>query len=51
MGGSFTNRREFTGRDAGPIKFQDVETMTDDQIRQELEQILAQSGLALVPIN
>lgn len=36
VGGAFTNRRELTGRDAGPIKFQDVGDMTDEQIRDEL---------------
>ena len=51
MGGVFTNRREFTGKDRGPIEYQDVETMTDEQIDQELEQILTRRGLALVPIN
>ena len=51
MGAAFTNRREFTGKDRGPIKYQDVETMTDEQLDQELERILTQSGLALVPIN
>ncbi len=51
VGNVHTNRHEFTGKDRGPIKDQDVETMTDEQISQELEQILAQSGHALVPIN
>ena len=39
IGGAFTNRTELTGRDRGPIKYQDVETMTDVQIDQELKQI------------
>ncbi len=51
VGNVHTNRREFTGKDRGPIEYQDVETMTDDQIDQELKQLLAQSGHALVPIN
>ena len=51
MGNVYSNRREFTGKDRGPIKYQDVETMTDEQIEDELKQIFAQSGLALVPIN
>ena len=51
MGNVHTNRREFTGKDAGPIKYQDVTDMTDEQIDQELERLLTQSGLALVPIN
>ena len=50
-GNVHTNRREFTGKDRGPIKYQDVETMTDEQIDQELKQLLAQSGRAPVPIN
>ena len=33
------------------IKYQDVGDMTDEQISQELERPLTQSGLALVPIN
>ncbi len=51
MGNVHTNRREFTGKDRGPIKYQDIDSMTDEQINQELKQIFAQSGLALVPIN
>ncbi len=51
VGNVHTNRREFTGKDRGPIKFQDVETMTDEQLDQEINQSLAQRGLALVPIN
>ena len=30
---------EYTGKDGGAIKYQDVETMTDEQIDQELKQI------------
>ena len=33
------------------IKYQDADTMTDEQIDQEPKQLLAQSGLALVPIT
>ncbi len=33
------HRREFTGKDRGPIEYQDVETMTDEQISAELRQI------------
>ena len=40
MGNIHTNRYEFTGRDRGPIKFQDVDDMTDDQIDQELRRLL-----------
>ena len=39
MGDVHTNRREYTGKDGGAIKYQDVETMTDEQIDQELKQI------------
>ena len=39
MGNVHSSRREFTGKDRGPIKYQDVETMTDEQIDQELKQI------------
>ncbi len=38
-GGAYTNRREVTGKDRGPIKFQDIDAMTDDQIDAELRQI------------
>ena len=51
VGGAFTNRREVTGKDRGPIKYSEIATMTDEQIDLELKQIFAQSGLALVPIN
>ena len=51
MGNVHTNRHEFMGKGGGAIQYQDVETMTDEQINQELKQIFAQSGLALVPIN
>ena len=40
MGDVHTNRREYTGKDGGAIKYQDIETMTDEQIDQELRQIL-----------
>ena len=33
------------------IKYQDVSEMTDEQIDQELKQLFARSGLALVPIK
>lgn len=39
VGNVHTNRREFTGKDGGPIKYQDVDTMTDDQIDEELRRI------------
>ena len=51
VGNVHTNRHEFTGKDAGPIKFQNIDDMTDEQINLELKQIFARSGLALVPIK
>ena len=36
MGDAYTNRREFTGKSGGPIKYQDVADMTGDQIEAEL---------------
>ena len=51
VGNVHTNRREFTGKDRGPIEYRDVESMTEEQIEQELEQILTRSGLELVPIK
>lgn len=47
-GGSFTNRRELTGKDGGAIKHQDTSGMTDDQIDQELMRLLGQKP-AVVP--
>ncbi len=35
-GNVHTNRREFTGKDRGPIKFAEVSDMTDEQIDDEL---------------
>ncbi len=51
VGNVHTNRRELTGRDRGPIEYSESADMTDEQINQDLKQIFAQSGLALVPIN
>lgn len=39
VGNVHTNRHEFTGKDRGPIKFQNIDDMTDDQIDAELRQI------------
>ena len=36
VGNVHTNRHEFTGKDGGAIKFQDVGDMTDEQIADEL---------------
>ncbi len=37
VGNVHTNRREFTGKDGGPIRYADVGEMTDEQIYAELE--------------
>ena len=39
MGNVHTNRREFTGKNRGPIQFEDVKAMTDEQIDAELERL------------
>ena len=39
VGNVHTNRHEFTGKDGGPIRYQDTETMTDEQIIQELKEL------------
>ena len=36
VGNVHTNRREFTGKDGGPIRYADVSDMTDEQIDDEL---------------
>lgn len=36
LGNVHSNRRELTGKGGGPIKYQDVEEMTDDEIDAEL---------------
>lgn len=51
VGNVHTNRRELTGKESGPVKYQDVDDMTSEQVDQELEEILARSGLSLVPRN
>ena len=51
MGNVHTNRREFTGRDQGPIKYSEIADMTDEQLDQDIKRLLAQSGHALVPIK
>jgi hypothetical protein len=40
VGNVHTNRRELTGRDRGPIKYSEVDDMTDDEIDRELRQLL-----------
>ena len=39
LGNVHTNRREFTGKNQGPIKFAAVAEMTDEQIDLELERL------------
>ena len=39
MGNVHTNRREFTGKDRGPIQVSAVSEMTDEQIDAELERL------------
>ena len=39
MGNVYSNRREFTGKDRGPIEYQDVSEMTDEQIEDELRSL------------
>ena len=39
MGGTFTNRREVTGKERGPIQYEKVSDMTDEQIDAELERL------------
>lgn len=36
MGGSFTNQRQFTGKDGGPIQTEDVTKMPTEQLEAEL---------------
>jgi len=38
VGGAFTNKRELTGKDGGPIRYADVSDMTDEQIHAELRE-------------
>jgi len=42
MGDVHTNRKEFTGKGGGPIQYQDVTDMTDEQLDAELAEILAE---------
>ena len=39
VGNVHTNRTELTGSDRGPIKYQNIDDMTDDEIDAELRQI------------
>ena len=36
LGNVHTNKREFTGKGGGPIKYQDIDMMTEDQVDDEL---------------
>jgi len=38
IGGAFTNRREVTGKKGGPIKYQDIDLMTEEEVDAELKQ-------------
>jgi len=49
VGGVHTNRREITGKDGGPIRYQDTETMTDEQIIQELAELGVDASLIHPP--
>ena len=49
VGNAFTNRHEFTGKDRGPIKFMNIDEMTDDQIEQELHRLLDVDGARVQP--
>ncbi len=40
VGNFHTNRHEFTGKNRGPIQFEDVNSMTDAEIDQELRRLL-----------
>ena len=48
MGNVHTNRREFTGKDRGPVQFEDVSMMTDEQIAAELDELLRRKDPASV---
>ncbi len=51
MGNVHTNRHEFMGKGGGPIKFQDIDAMTDDQIDAELRRIFnVGDGARLQPV-
>jgi len=39
VGNVHTNRHEFTGKDGGPIQYQDTSDMTDEQIIDELREL------------
>ena len=43
MGNVHTNRREFTGKDRGPIKVQAIDDMTDQQIDDEFDRLMAKA--------
>ena len=49
VGNVHTNWREFTGKDRGPIKFQNIDDMTDDQIDAEIRRILKIDGADVHP--
>jgi len=51
VGNVHTNRHEFTGRDGGAIKFEDVSAMTDEQIDAELKQIFGKNDIDVHPAS
>jgi len=48
-GGSFTNRREVTGKDGGPVEYSDVSDMTDSEIQAEMTQLFSQALAGVSP--
>ena len=51
VGNVHTNRHEFTGKKSGPIQFEDISQMTDDQIDQELRRLLNVDGARVQPAS
>ncbi len=51
VGNAYTNRHEVTGKGAGPIQFEDVSTMTDDEIDNELRRLLNVDGTRVQPAS
>ena len=49
VGNVHTNRRELTGKDRGPIAYQDIDSMTDDQIEAELAAMEDRAAKVLPP--
>ncbi len=49
VGGVYTNRHEFTGKDRGPIQFEDVSEMTTEMLESELDRLWAKRQGTEVP--